>query len=107
MNRARRRRHRRHHHHHEDVGISMRFGWCDHEDHLPTVRQHTHDQLIADLGPRRRSAITWTTFTMPEAITILDRLHALDGQDTPDLRALLLEHGGYLVIAHADAADPT
>lgn len=47
---------------------------------------------------------------MPEAITILDRLHALhalDGQDTPELRALLLEHGGYLVIAHADAVDPT
>lgn len=85
----------------------MRFGWCDHEDHLPTVRQHTHDQLIADLGHRRRSAITFTTFTMPEAITILDRLHALDGQDTPELRALLLEHGGYLVIAHADAVDPT
>ncbi|MGH2683015.1 MAG: hypothetical protein ACRDIX_07260 [Actinomycetota bacterium] len=68
---------------------------------LREALDRTHDELITELGDRRRSGIRWAVFGALEGVDVLKR-HGLDPDG--DLTVFLREHPfGQLVIAMAEA----
>lgn len=89
-----------------DDDILMHFGATatrDRDD-LETVKQRTHDNVIAQLGDARTGPVSWRIIPAPRAVRFLhDNRHHLGPVD--DLvRFLRANPGGQLVIASAPYA---
>lgn len=75
----------------------------DDPDDLAEVRKALHDQVIADLGPSRRSGVSWTQCEAQDGLRVLDD-HGL--ADDKGMREFLRANPeGVLVIAFVEA-DP-
>lgn len=101
MSRATRRRQ----HRHTEPLLRLNFGATATQDEadLDTVRQATHDQLLADLGDTRRSGVTWHHYDAAAGLEVLDDV-GITGPKADDLRAYLRDNpDGVLVIASAEA----
>lgn len=88
-------------------------GWCDADEgpDYETALKGTHDALIKLMGTERVGGVGWQVVGLPQANDVLDTL--TEGTETQELldhyrhlRALLREHGGYLVIARAPGIRP-
>lgn len=82
--------------------FGAQWGFCDPDPQtVEECMQQTHDKLIANLGDRRRSGVSWKIWTPNEAILEM----AYVGQPIPpDIAALMAEHpDGRVVLALAEA----
>lgn len=88
---------------------SIVAGWCQSEAELDETRQETHDTVIRLLGARRRGGVRWAWYPdRDDAYEALDQLTEGASPELSDhyrqLRGLLREHGGILVLAMAPGA---
>lgn len=111
MNRAARRRHGRRNRDRIPTApehvYACRFGWFATEKEQHEACQATHDQLLAELaaaGRARYSPVQWRIWTPEQAFVVLADTHP--GHEGDDLRDLLTNHGGFLVVAMCQAARP-
>lgn len=95
--------------------VSVITAWCDGPDMLEDCKKESHDRLIALLGDRRTSGVSWRILdNVDKALEVLERMREGASQANLDVyghvEGLLREHGGILVIAMASdippAADP-
>lgn len=91
--------------------FSVQIAWAADEAALPEARQRSHDSLIRGLGTHRRGGVTWTTYDGNGAFAALARLHTTETSEElagyyEQVRELLQEHGGFLVVAMAAADRP-
>lgn len=110
---------RRHHRHRRrpdrvDTIDAFRMGWSPGANTPAEVsalveqcQRLTHDALIAELGPRRRSGVRWLVMPEPYASEWLDAFDAVSWGDiaSQDIRDRLGQHGGYLVVATCRAIE--
>ena len=69
---------------------------------LESAKRQTHDFLVTELGPRRRSGISWRIWTGAERFDAMDRAGVPADHD--DLRAFVAAHpDGFLVMASCEA----
>lgn len=95
-----------------DAQVATLTGWCAAEEDLDDCRHLLHDQLIEQLGTRRRGPVQWTWSTGPSAIEQIEVLLApIDGEPASlelsdlyrQILGLLREFGGFVVTAMAEA----
>lgn len=95
--------HRLHRHRRGRLVDAVRMAWAD-DDHLDAAKRGVHDALVADLGDLRRSAVEWRIYDARDG---LDFLTAWDetscDKANPEVRRLLVEKGGWLIVATCKA----
>lgn len=97
----------------DDDNIAVVMGWAASKRELESVKRATHDTVIALLGARRRSGVTWRIFKGTEALGVLERMRGIpDGltaeldDEYAQLQIRLSTRGGFLVAAEADGDRP-
>ena len=105
MNRQQRRKAQRRQHHHNAQHHGVMVAWAASEADLPEARQQTHDRLIATMGDQRRGGVTWRQTTGDQAVETMAMLTEGATCELADyyrrIRAMLREHGGWVVVASA------
>jgi hypothetical protein len=81
-------------------------GWCLSADDLPATRQATHDILIQLAGDQRCSGVSWRTLDGPTAVAAITDMGSSGSAEwrrhCETIGQMLIERGGYLVLATAD-----
>lgn len=74
---------------------------------IADLRRRTHDGVIAEAGPRRRSGVTWYEFAMPQALEVLEEVTA-DDPAVEVYRTYLRTNGerALLIVAAVDVDGP-
>lgn len=91
-----------------DVWMATQFAATKDQDlaDLEKAKKASHDGLIATLGPKRRSGVSWRIWTGADRLTALDRM-ASSGpvrKEDAELRTYLANNpNGFLVMASCEA----
>lgn len=116
--RAERRRHQieakraRHAHHIDNASdYGMVAGWAGDVGDLDEARREGHDILVRLMGSARTGAVKWSCTQGTAAFEQLDLLEDRDSEGGVldiyrRIRRLLIDHGGWLVIAMAPGRMP-
>jgi hypothetical protein len=89
--------------------VALQVSWCASDAELAETQRRSHDTLVELMGERRRGGVRWQMFTGLQALKAISNLE----QQTRDpvvfesyeqVRQLLSEYGGIMVVASASAS---
>ncbi len=100
--------------------VGVHVAWAGAPSNLDEARTRTHDNLIEQMGANRAGPVSWRIVAGKEALTVMDELDAAQatddiapilGDDVAEtmrdqhrqVRKLLAQYGGFLVVAFAAA----